>query len=94
MSTDTLARPAAPRITTAILEAATYHPAAVVVQDAEGAVYTLDRLTAAQAADPGLVVLLDHTEAMGYVAAAAGKLSAAARAATVTLGQQHARGLL
>ncbi|GAB3349890.1 hypothetical protein [Modestobacter lapidis] len=83
-----------PRITAAILEAATYARTAVVVQDAHGAVYTLDRLNEAQAADPDLTVLLDHYAAMDYVACSGGRIAAAARAATVTLAQQHARGLL
>lgn len=84
----------APRVTAAMLEAATYHQTAVVVQDADGVVFTLDRLTAAQADDETLTVLIEHPAAMDYVACAGGRLTAAARAATTALRMQHARGLL
>ena len=84
----------APKVTAAVLEAATYLRTAVVVQDATGAVYTLERLSAAQLDDPDLLVLVDHDAALDYVACAGGKVAAAARAATARLGQQHARGLL
>lgn len=90
---DTTTTPA-PKVTPAMIEAATYHPTAVIIQTADGACYTLDRLTAGQADDPTITVLIDHTTALDYVACAGGRLTAAARAATVTLGQQHARGLL
>ena len=84
----------APKVTAAMLEAATYLRTAVVVQDAQGAVYALERLSAAQLDDPDLLVLVDHDAALDFVACAGGKLAAGARAATVQLGQQHARGLL
>lgn len=84
----------APRVTAAMLEAATYIPTAVVVQDATGVVYTLDRLTAAQAEDPDLTVLCDHAAALDAIASTGGRVTAAAKLLTAVLAQQHARGLL
>ena len=84
----------APRVTAAVLEAATYSHTAVVVQDAAGAVYALDRLTAAQADDPDLTVLADHAAALDFIAMAGGRISAGAKMLTALLGQQYTRGLL
>jgi len=83
-----------PRVAAAVLKAATYSPTAVVVQDAAGAVYALDRLTAAQADDPDLTVLADHATALDVIACAGGRVSGGAKMLTALLGQQHARGLL
>jgi len=84
----------APKITAAIIEAATYSPTAAIVQDADGAVFTLDRLSAAQADDPDLTVLADHAAALDFIAMAGGRVSGGAKMLTALLGQQHARGLL
>lgn len=83
-----------PKVTAPMIELTTMIPTAVVVQDATGAVYALDRLTAAQADDPDLTVLVDHPAALDLVACAGGRLPAAAKLATTVLAAQHARGLL
>lgn len=93
MSDTITARPAAPKITAAMIEAALRFPAGVIVQDDSGATYPLQTLTAAQADDPTICVVLPHEDVEGYFAAT-GKPGAAARLATEVLRSQHARGLL
>ena len=84
----------APRITTADMAYLLQHPTGVVVQDGAGATYPLPQLTTVQADDPDVVVLLTASQAEGYAGEAAGKNALAAKAATLDLYAQHARGLL
>lgn len=93
MSDTITVRPAAPKITAAMIEAALRYPSGVIVQDDSGATYPLQTLTAAQAEDPTICVVIPHEDAEGFLTAA-GKPGAAARLATEVLRSQHARGLL
>lgn len=83
-----------PKIASSMLELVTIISDAVIVQTDDGAVFALDRLTAAQADDPAVTVLVRHDEALDYVARAGGRVSGGARLATATLRAQHDRGLL
>lgn len=95
MSTLTLvARPAAPRINAAMLQAALVTRSAVIVQEDSGATYAVERLTAAQADDPNIVVLLDHDQAAGFLRDAMQKPGVAARLATEYLRTLYVRGFL
>lgn len=94
MSTDTLVRLPAPRITATML-AALITPDAVIVQDADGRTFALpEGMTAIQAEDPTLVVVLTEAEAADYLRKANGKAADAARAASAVLSSLHDRGLL
>lgn len=94
MPADTITRPAPPRITAAMLEAVSFARTAVIVQNEDGAVFTLPQLNAVQLNDPTMVVLADHVEVMDHVANAGGRFSAAAKQLTAAFRSQHARGLL
>jgi hypothetical protein len=73
---------AAPRITAAMLSTVVEAPAAVVVLDeSAGSVRLQPCLTSVQAADPAIVVLLDHYGARTWLAQR-GTPAAAAAAAT------------
>jgi hypothetical protein len=94
LTDDLLGALPAPRVTAAMIELATMLPGAVVIQDGDGATYALERLSSAQADDPNIVVLVDHSAALAFVDAAAGRPAAAAKLVTALFAAQHARGLL
>ncbi|MGY1652862.1 hypothetical protein [Geodermatophilus sp. SYSU D01119] len=71
------------------------HRAGVIVQTDDGEVVGMPHgLTAGQAEDPSLVVVLTHDQAAAHVADAGGRLSTAARLATEQLRAEYALGYL
>ena len=94
MSISTLARPAAPRISAAMLQAATVTRSAVIVQEDSGATYAAEHLSPAQLDDPSVVVLLDHDQVAAFLHDAMGKQGVAARLATEYLRTLYVRGFL
>lgn len=65
--------------------AANPHAAAVIVQDATGAVHMIDALNRTQLADPDCVVLLTRAEALGALEESAAVITGALRTAGVLL---------
>lgn len=84
----------APKISAVMLELVTIVTGAAIVQTDDGATFALEHLTTAQAEDPTVVVLVDHSAALDYVARAGGRVAAGTKLANAALRAQHARGLL